>query len=168
MTKMAAFARAAAAGLLLCGMALPASADGLSRFEQAIKKAKEAQQLPSDALTYKSAKSLGDNGFVLDDVVLTPPPDKNAGTKKEPIPIKRVTVEDFDFAAVDKNAPPNFLKLRAEGIVVGATPVEGVDLGQMAGLDKVTADFQLDYRLDPDKKTLTLNRAELDLNGLAR
>ena len=38
----------------------------------------------------------------------------------------------------------------------------------MTGLDKVNADFQLDYRVDPERKTMTLNRLELDMNGLAR
>ena len=38
----------------------------------------------------------------------------------------------------------------------------------MAGIDKFLADFQLDYRLDPDRQTFTLNRLELDVNQLAR
>ncbi|HEX3953760.1 MAG TPA: tudor domain-containing protein [Stellaceae bacterium] len=153
----------AAASVALFALSLPALADGLSRFEQKIK-----PQLPPGALTYKSAKGLGDNGFVLEDVVFTPPPDATQGAKAEPIAIKRVSVDDLDFAAIDKNAPPNFAKMRAEGIVISAKPAAGVDLSQLAGLDKVTADFQLDYRLDPAQKTMTLNRLELDLNGLAR
>src|SRR5579864_748917 len=148
--------------LLLCGLALPAKADGLSRFEAAIK------QAPPGSLTYKNGKALGDNGFVIEDVVLTPPPDKTPGAKAEPIAIKRVAVEDFDFASVDKKEPPQFIKLRAEGILIGDKPVEGVDLAKMAGIDKLTADFQLDYRLDPGRKTLSVNRLELDLPGLAR
>src|SRR5581483_10131683 len=71
-------------------------------------------------------------------------------------------------SSVDKDAPPNFLKMRAEGIAISNKPAEGVDLAQLAGLNKITADFLLDYRLDPEHKTLTLNRAELDLSGLAR
>ena len=173
---------AGAVGLFACVLALPAAADGLSRFQEAMKGA------PAGSLTYKSAKTLGDNGFVLDDVILTPPPDKTPdsktpdsktpdsktpdsktpGAKAEPIAIKRVTVEDFDFASVDKKLPPNFIKMRVEGILVGAKPAEGIDLSQLAGIDKITADFQLDYRLDPERKTMTLNRLELDLNGLAR
>ena len=154
--------RTAAAGLLFCWLALPAAADGLSRFEEAMK------QAPAGTLTYKSAKALGDNGFVLEGVVVTPPPDKTPGAKAEPVEIKRIAVEDFDFAAVDKKAPPNFARVRVEGIVIGAKPAEGIDLAELAGIDKITADFQLDYRLDADRKTMTLNRLELDLNGLAR
>jgi hypothetical protein len=149
-----------AAALLLCGLGLPAAADGLSRFEAAIKAA------PPGALTYKSGKSLGDNGFVLDDVVLTPPPDKTQGAKAEPIAIKRVTVEDFDFTSVDNKQPHRFIKLHADGIAISGKPVEGVDLAKMAGIDRLTADFQLDYRLDPDNKTLSVNRLELDCPGL--
>jgi len=152
----------AAASLIFWVPALPAAADGLSRFEEAMKEA------PAGTLTYKSAKALGDNGFVLEGVVVTPPPDKTQGAKAEPVEIKRIAVEDFDFAAIDKKAPPNFARVRVEGIVIGAKPAEGVDLAQLAGIDKITADFQLDYRLDPERKTMTLNRLELDLNGLAR
>jgi hypothetical protein len=152
----------AVASLFFCGLALPAAADGLSRFEEAMK------QAPAGTLTYKSAKALGDNGFVLEGVVMTPPPDKTPGAKAEPVEVKRIAVEDFDFAAIDKKAPPNFARVRVEGIVIGAKPAEGIDLAELAGVDKITADFQLDYRLDPDRKTMTLNRLELDLNGLAR
>ena len=154
--------RMAVASLLFCWVALPASADGLSRFKEAMK------QAPPGTLTYKSAKALGDNGFVLEGVVLTPPPDKTPAAKTEPVEIKQITVEDFDFAALDKKAPPNFARVRVEGIVIGAKPAEGIDLAQLAGIDRITADFQLDYRLDPERKTMTLNRLELDLNGLAR
>src|SRR5258708_17571577 len=154
--------RIAVASLLFCGLALPPAADGLSRFEEAMKPA------PAGTLTYKSAKALGDNGSVLEGVVVTPPPDKTPGAKAEPVEIKRIAVEDFDFASVDKKAPPNFARVRVEGIVIGAKPAEGIDLAELAGIDKITADFRLDYRLDPERKTLTLNRLELDLNGLAR
>jgi len=150
------------ASLIFCALALPAAADGLSRFEEAMK------QAPPGTLTYKSAKALGDNGFVLEGVVVTPPPDKTPGAKADPVEIKRIAVEDFDFAALDKKAPPNFARVRVEGIVIGAKPAEGIDLAQLAGIDQITADFQLDYRLDPERKTMTLNRLELDLNGLAR
>ena len=154
--------RILALSLISCVLAQPAAADGLSRFKEAMK------QAPPGTLTYKSAKPLGDNGFVLEGVVLTPPPDKTPGGKPEPVEIKRIAVEDFDFDALDNNAPPKFLKMRAEGIVIAARPAEGVDLDALAGVDKITADLQLDYRLDPEEKTMTLNRLDLDLNGLAR
>jgi len=60
------------------------------------------------------------------------------------------------------------VKMRIEGIAIGPKPADGVDLKEMTGLDKVLADFQLDYRVDPERKTMNLNRLELDLNGLAR
>jgi len=98
-----------AAALLACSLALPAAADGLSRFEEAIK------QAPPGSFAYKSGKSLGDSGFALEGVTVTPPPDATGGAKAEPIAINRISVEDFDFGAVDKNAPPNFVKMRIEG-----------------------------------------------------
>src|SRR5207237_2687225 len=60
------------------GFTAPAMADGLSQFEKLLK-----PQIPPGALTYKSAKALGDNGFVLEGVTLT---DKSDGAdKKHPV-----------------------------------------------------------------------------------
>jgi hypothetical protein len=141
----------------------PAHADGLGKFNDLVK-----SKIPPDSLTYKSAKALGDNGFELDDVVFTPPPDATAGSKAEPIKIKSIVVDEADFDQIAKQAPPNFLKLRIQGIDVAQKPAAGIDLNALAGIDKVSADIQLDYRIDPAKKTMTVNRIEFDLNGLAR
>src|SRR5260370_14810172 len=122
--------RMAVASRLFCGSALPAAADGLSRFEEAMK------QAPAGSLTYKSAKALGDNGFVLEGVVVTPPPDKTPGAKAEPVEIKRIAVEDFDFAAIDKKPPPNFARVRVECIAIRANPAEGIDLAALAASDQ--------------------------------
>ena len=156
------------AGVLAAGLwvalwaAGPAAADGLARFEKSIK-----SQVPPDTLSYKSAKALGDSGFELRDVVVTPPPSDPA-KKPDPIAIKAITVEDLDFDSIEKQQPPLYAKLRIEGISTGANPGGAVDLKQMTGLDTVSADFQLDYKLAPDKKTFTLSRLELNLNGLGR
>ena len=156
------FGRLAAAAVILLATALPGAADGVSQFEQKIR-----PQLPPNSFTYANAKALGDHGFVLDDVVVTPPADAIGGAKAEPVAIKRVTVEDFDFAGLDKQVPL-FLKIRVEGITVAGKPAAGVDLNKVAGIDKVNADFALDYRVDPDRKTLTLDKLELDVGSLAR
>ena len=157
------FGRLLPAALLLLWVALPAEADGLQRFEKLLK-----PDIKDNALVYKSAKALGDSGFVLDDVTITPPPDATGGTKAEPVKVKRIAVEDLDFASVEKKAAPNFARVRVEGVVINAKPAEGIDLKELAGLDKLTVDFQVDYRFEPERKTLSLNRVELDLNGLAR
>jgi len=154
---------AAGAWVLVVAAFGPAHADGLSKFNEQIK-----AKLPPDTLKYKSAKALGDNGFELDDVIFTPPPDATGGAKAEPVKIKSITVDELDFDSVGKQAPPNFLKMRIEGVDIGEKPAEGVDLKAMTGLDKLSADFQFDYRIDPAKKTLTVNRVEINLNGLAR
>lgn len=139
----------------------PAFADGLAKFEKLLK-----PEIPPDALTYKSAKAIGDSGFSLQDVVITPPP--SGDEKPEPIKIKSITVEDADFDAIEKKAPPTFLKLRIEGINIPTKAPNGMDLKEMADIDKLAANFQLDYRLDPAKKSFNLNRLELDVSELAR
>jgi hypothetical protein len=143
--------------------AAPASADGLARFEKSLK-----SQIPPDALTYKSSKALGDNGFELDDVVITPPPSSDPkADKPQPIKVKAITVERLDFDSIDKQQPPLFAKIKFDGVTTGATAA-GFDLKSMAGLDSLAADFGVDYELDAAKKTFTLKRMELNLNGLAK
>lgn len=150
----------AVAGAWLLVVAGPAFADGLAKFEKLLK-----PEIPPDALKYESAKAVGDNGFSLQGVVITPPP--SGKEKPEPIKIKSITVEDADFDSIEKKAPPTYLKMRVEGIDI-PTKGNGVDLKEMADIEKLAANFQLDYRLDPGKKTFTLNRLELDVNELAR
>jgi len=162
MTNTRCVGRLAAAAVILLATALPGAADGVSQFEQKIR-----PLLPPNSFTYANANALGDNGFVLEDVVVTPPADAIGGAEAEPVVIKRVTVEDFDFAGLDKRAPL-FLKIRVEGITVAGKPAAGVDLNEVAGIDRMVADFALDYRVDPDRKTLTLDELELDLGSLAR
>ena len=146
------------AGLMMAG---PALADGLSRFEKTLK-----PQIPPDTFTYKSAKGVGDDGFVLSDVTITAPSDK--GDKSEPVTVKTITVETLDFDSIEKNAPPLYAKIRLEGVSSGANPAAGIDLKQLAGIDKLSADFQVEYKLDTDKQTFTLSRLEMNLNGLGR
>jgi hypothetical protein len=141
-----------------------ASADGLSRFEKSIK-----TQIPDGALTYKDAKALGDNGFVLSDVVVTPPPtNKDSKDPPQPINIKTITVEAIDFDAIEKQQPPLFAKVKIDGIATGSDPGGAFDLKKLAGIDKLTADFQLDYNFKPDAQTFTLDKLELNLTGLAQ
>ena len=168
--------RGVAALALVGWLAAPASADGLARFEAAIK------QAPDGAFTYKSAKALGDNGFVVEGVTVTPPPEATQGAKTQPIDIKRIAVEDFDFAAVDNNTPPLYARVRVEGIVIDAyldlsdlsVKGEGVTLktdylilGE-APLDKVSASTNVNDPRFQRKKDIAeaLEKMRLEANKL--
>src|SRR5271154_2033850 len=115
---------------LLLAAAVPASADGLSQFKKSIE-----PQIPAGTFSYKSAKALGDDGFVLQDVVITPPPAADAAkdAKPQPILVKTVTVETLDFDSIDKQQPPLYAKIKFDGIT--GTSAGGFDLKQMAGLE---------------------------------
>ena len=153
---------ASIAGLLLAAPVLPTAADGLKQFKEALR------QAPQGVVSYESGKPFGDNGFILEGVTVKPPPEAAEGIKPEPININRITVEDFDFASYRKDEAPNFMKMRAEGISFDTKSFDAFDLRDLTGRDRVRADFQLDYRFDPQLKTMTLNRLELDLHDLAR
>lgn len=142
--------------------ASPVFADGLADFEKTIK-----PQIPPGALTYKSSKALGDDGFVLEGVVITPPPDASKNEKPQPINVKTLTVETLDFESIEKKQPPLYAKIKFDGVTTGSN-AGGFDLKEMAGLDSLSADFGINYELDPDDKTFTLKRLELNLNGLGK
>lgn len=143
--------------------ASPVFADGLAEFEKTLK-----PQIPPGTLTYKSSKALGDDGFVLEGVVITPPPsDPAKGDKPQPIAVKTVTVETLDFESIEKKQPPLYAKIKFDGITTGSS-AGGFDLKEMAGVDSLSADFGINYELDPDDKTFTLKRLELNLNGLGK
>jgi len=146
---------------LAAAFAMPAMADGLSQFEKLLK-----PQIPPGALTYKNAKALGDNGFVLEGVTVTD--NSDGADKKKPVAINKVTVEEFDFVGFEKDQTPSFVKAKVEGIAMDASPAAGVDLKEMAGLDHVNADFLVDYRLDAKARSMSLNKLEFDLEGLGR
>jgi hypothetical protein len=80
MTHGRCFGRLAAATVILLAMAQPGAADGASQFERKIR-----TQLPPDSFTYANAKSLGDNGLVLEGVLVTPPAEATGGAKAEPV-----------------------------------------------------------------------------------
>lgn len=154
---------AVAGGLLLAAPVLPAAADGLGQFQELLR------QAPPGVLSYQSGKPLGENGFILEGVTVKPPPEATEGIKtEEPIQIDLIAVEDFDFAAQKRNEPPNFAKLRAEGISIDTKSFGTFELRELTGRDTIKADFQLDYRVDPERKTMMLNRLALDLRELAR
>ena len=162
MTKTRVVGVAMAGFWLVLAAAGPASADGLDQFKKSIE-----PQLPPNTLVYKSSKALGDDGFELDDVVITPPPDPGKTDKPQPISVKAITVEHLDFDAISKQQPPLFAKVKFDGITAGSNP-GGFNLKQMAGLDSLSADLGVDYKLDGDQKTFTLKRLELNLNGLGK
>lgn len=144
------------------GLAAPAFADGLQRFEQVIK-----PTIPAGALTYGSASAIGDRGFMLQDVVLTPPAEP--GKKPDmPVRIRAITVEDIDFDAIAKSLPPDFAKLRIEGIAIESGTIPDLDMKGFFGTDRMTAELVLDYRTDTKTETMTLSRLELRLDGLGR
>ena len=100
------------AALLVIGLAAASWAqNGLERFEKDIK-----PQLELKTFTYASAAPLGDQGFVLNDVVAVVPANQATGDKESTIKIQKVTVEELDFDRLKKTAKddeaPRFAKLK--------------------------------------------------------
>lgn len=139
--------------------AAPALADGLSRFEQEIKP-KLGKEL---TLSYGSATALGASGFTLNDVKAVIKEDK-PDAKPTPVSVKRLVVEDLDFDHANGPDGPYFAKARFEGV---SSP-EVDDIVKSFGVNNATADVVLDFRFDPARKVVTLNRLEFALPGLGR
>src|SRR5262249_59956942 len=81
--------------------------------------------------------------------------------------LKPLTEHVSHSPSAKKYLPPLYPKVTFDGVTAGSS-AGGFDLKQMANIDNVAADFGIDYRLDADKKTFTLKRLELNLNGLGK
>lgn len=150
--------------LATAAVATDARADnGLQRFEREIKPQLEVQKL-----SYRTGEALGDQGFVLSDVVAVMPPGPETGNKPSTVTIEKVTVEAIDFDRLGKDSKdelPHFLKMKLEGVTGDDTATSSL---AAYGLPKVPADVTLDYRLDAATKRLVLNKLEIGLRDLGR
>jgi hypothetical protein len=137
--------------------------NGLQRFERELK-----PQLEFEKFSYGGAEALGDQGFVLKDVVAVVPATPQTDNKPIMIKVDRVTVEALDFerlAASNKGDLPRFLKMKLEGVTGDETTSNSL---ATFGLPKAPADLALDYKLDTAAKRLTVERLEISLRGQGR
>jgi hypothetical protein len=133
---------------------------GLARFEREIK-----PQIELKTFTYKSAETLGDDGFVLNQVLAVMPASPATGDKESTLKIDKITVEALDFERmknVKDDDMPRFAKIRLEGM---SGDEEMFALLDPYGLPRVPIDVRLDYRLDGTAKVFTLNVLEIALRG---
>ena len=150
------------AALLVIGLAAASWAqNGLERFEKDIK-----PQLELKTFTYASAAPLGDQGFVLNDVVAVVPANQATGDKESTIKIQKVTVEELDFDRLKKTAKddeaPRFAKLKLEGMTGNDEMFTAL---APYGVPNVPFDIALDYRIDSDAKVLNLRTLEVNMRG---
>ncbi len=133
--------------------------NGLERFEREVK-----PQIQLKSFTYKSAEALGNEGFVLHDVLAVMPASPTTGDQESTLKIDKVTVEALDFERVNGNTDdaPRFAKLRLEGMTGDEDSMALLD---PYGIPRVPMDVTLDYRLDSAAKVFTLNTLEIALRG---
>lgn len=154
-----------AVAALLAGVSLAEAwaEDGLQRFESQIK-----PQLEFKKFTYVKGSALGDKGFVLNDVVVVVPGSDATQGKDTTLTIEKVTVEEVDFDRLkkdgDKDSMPRFAKLRIDGMQ-GDEALSGILAPY--GVPKAPVDLALDYKLDTDKKVLTVSAIEFGLRNEA-
>ncbi len=156
---VSAFRLLRAALIAVLTLAGPALADGLGRFEQELK----PKLGPELSLSYGSASALGQSGFVLNDVKAIIK-EENPDAAATPLAIRRIVVEDFDFDHATGPDGPYFAKMRFESV---SSP-EIDEALKAFGVTNATADIAIDFRFDPGRKVMTLNRLEFLLPGLAR
>src|SRR5205085_2340307 len=112
---------------------------------------------------------LGLNGFILENVVVTPPPDMvdSAKVPVKPVPtrIARVVVEEIDFDSIARDKPPQFLRARLEGVALDNRATPDGSMRKYLGSDSALLDVTVDYRLDIAGQVFTLARLEIELRG---
>jgi len=161
------FARSAFLALLMLAGAPAAWADGFSRFQDLLTAKGKA-----DMVRFGSGSSLGANGFVLENVVVTPPADMvepgKVPLKPVPTRIARIAVEEVDFDSIARDRPPLFVRARFEGIALDGKAAPEGTMRKFLGADVALADMVVAYRLDAGSQVLDLAQLSIDLRGLAR
>jgi hypothetical protein len=114
---------------------------GLERFEREIK-----PQIELQSFTYKGAETLGDTGFVLNEVVAVMPASAAIGDKESTLRIDKA-------------------RIRLEGLTGDEDMFALLD---PYGIPRVPMDVILDYRLDGAEKVFMLNALEIALRGQGR
>lgn len=150
---------AAAAAWLFLATAATAET-GLERFERQIK-----PQIELKTFVYKSAETLGDQGFVLNQVMAVMPASPATGDKESTLKIDKVTVEALDFDRlknVKDDDMPRFAKIKLEGMSGDEDMFTMLD---PYGIPRVPMDVVLDYRLDGAAKVFSLNMLEISWRG---
>ena len=124
------------------------AADGtlFDRFRQWV----DTNPLP-DSWVYDSVKPLGEDGLVLDGLVRDRPG----------LPVRtidRVVVRSLDFDAIEASTPPLHADIKVSGMR-GSPDIlnESLGGGDVLGLDTLTVDWALNYRLDESAGTLTVS-----------
>lgn len=156
-------------GFLVSLSVTPVSAqlNGLERFETEVMPALVRAGVK---LTYANAAPLGGSGFILDGVVFSAPTNPASSTEQDEVTIERLTVENLDFDGVAAGKSPEFMRMRAEGVL---PRVDGGDPRLARFLkehDIPNTPFGLlfDYWYDATREVFTLTRLELIMPGLAR
>jgi hypothetical protein len=108
---------------------------------------------PEGLIDYESFEPLGDEGFAMLGVVMTPPGEQDS------VLINRVEVERFDWVSALGDEQPAFITARMSGIDIPSVMFEEevADIGYDFG-DRVAADFSIDY---------DTNGENIDLRDLA-
>lgn len=142
-------------------------ADGFSRFQDLL-----VAKGKADMIRFGSGASLGANGFVLENVVVTPPPDMvDSGkmpVKPVPMRIARVTVDEIDFDSIARDRPPLLVRARFEGVVLDGKAAPDGEMRKYLGTDQALLDLVVDYRLDGARQVFVLDQLAVELRGFAR
>lgn len=120
----------------------------------------EASGMPEGALTYDQVLSDTPDSFILSNVHFAPSNDPD-----EFIDIEMLSVIKIDMESITNGAPPMALQLAAQGIVLPTDEMDD-DIRQMLGVDVVTANFFLDYVLDPATGDFDVNGMTLEIPEL--
>jgi len=75
--------------------------------------------------------------------------------------IEKIVVHKWD----DKNEKPSYVDLEVKGLVLDPDPIakQSPELAKMLDLKKVRGNLRIDYRVDEEAKTLSLNRLAADV-----
>lgn len=118
-----------------------------------------AETAPPGGLEWSSAEPLGNEGFVLRDVVMRPDPVDDPTELR----LDRLVVNRIDLESAARETPPTYLDIVLEGMVI---PFEGFGDEEWAAyldVDQLILNLGLAYRLDEASAILDLEHLRFEL-----
>src|SRR5690606_79818 len=124
-------------------------------FEQAV-----AAEDDGASASWGSANAIGEDGFEIIDLIITPPEDEEG----DPITVDRVLVSELDWQAAAADTTPMFIDLLIEGLNVNlASYPDSGDAIDILG-EEIQGDLAVAYRLE--NGVLNIERISTDFADL--
>ncbi len=116
------------------------------------------EEAPPGMVDYDSAEAIGDEGLEIQGLRVTSP-------DGDVVSVESVVVDRIEVASIVEDRPPQYLDITVTGLVLPQSALEEMELAGL-GYEELTADINIDWEIDSESMSLSLNEASFDVPGM--